>query len=130
MTVGLVGGGERGSATNVQVAILFSLILITFMTLLQAGLWFYGRDLALSAARSGVDTGRTYGTVNPTAARTHAEAFLNNTAHGVLNTPTATASADGTAMTVTVDAEVVTLVPGLTMHVTQSSTGAIEQRTS
>ncbi len=129
MTGGLVGGGERGSATNVQVAILFSLILLTFMTLLQAGLWFYGRDLALSAARSGVDTGRTYGTVNSTAAQTHAETFLSDTAHGVLNTPTASASTNGSSMTVTVDAEVITLVPGLTMHVTQSSTGAIEQRT-
>jgi len=118
------GGGERGSAVNVQVAVLYSLLLITFMTLLQTGLFFYGRDLALSAARSGVDQGRTYGTVDPGAAQSHA-----STASGVLSGPSASASANGTTMTVTVDAEVVTLVPGLSMHVTQSSTGAIEQVT-
>ncbi len=122
-------GGERGSAVNVQVAVLYSLLLITFMTLLQTGLFFYGRDLALSAARSGVDQGRTYGTVDPGAAQSHAQTVADSTASGVLSGPSASASANGTTMTVTVDAEVVTLVPGLSMHVTQSSTGAIEQVT-
>jgi len=122
-----VDGGERGSAVNVQVAVLFSLILITFLTLLQAGLFFYGRDLALSAARSGVDTGRTYGTVDARAAQDHARTVLGAHAHGVLTNPSAAATANGATMTVTVDAEVVTLMPGLSMHVSESSTGAIEQ---
>ena len=122
-----VDGGERGSAVNVQVAVLFSLILIAFMTLLQAGLFFYGRDLALSAARSGVDTGRTYGTVDAGAAQDHARTVLGAHAHGVLTNPSAAATANGATMTVTVDAEVVTLMPGLSMHVSESSTGAIEQ---
>jgi hypothetical protein len=125
----LVGGGERGGAVNVQVAVLYSLLLVTFMTVLQAGLFFYGRDLALSAARSGVDLGRTYGTVDAAAAQTHTESVLVSNAHGVLSHATATASANDATMTVTVDAEVVTLVPGLTMHVSTSSTGAIEQLT-
>jgi len=121
--------GERGSAVNVQVAVLYSLILITVMTLLQAGLFFYGRDLALSAARAGVDTGRTYGTVDTGAAQDHAQSVLATNARGVLSDPSASANADGTTMTVTVDAAVITLVPGLSMHVTESSTGAIEQLT-
>jgi len=119
--------GERGSAVNVQVAVLFSLILMTFVTLLQTGLFFYGRDLALSAARSGVDTGRTYGTVDTGAAQDHAHSVLTANSNGVLSSPSTSASANGTTMTV--NAEVVTLVPGLTMHVTESSTGAIEQLT-
>ncbi len=121
--------GERGSAVNVQVAVLYSLILMTFMTLLQTGLFFYGRDLALSAARSGVDTGRTYGTVDTGAAQGHAHSVLTTNSNGVLSSPSTSATANGTTMTVTVNAEVVTLVPGLTMHVTESSTGAIEQLT-
>jgi hypothetical protein len=124
-----VGGGERGGAVNVQVAILFSLLLITFMTLLQAGLFFYGRDLALSAARSGVDLGRTYGTVDAGAAQNHAQSVLATNAHGVLTNPSAAAVANGATMTVTVDADVLTLVPGLSMHVTEASTGAVEQLT-
>ncbi len=114
---------------NVQVAVLYSLILMTFMTLLQTGLFFYGRDLALSAARSGVDTGRTYGTIDTGAAQDHAHSVLTTNSNGVLSSPSTSATADGTTMTVTVNAEVVTLVPGLTMHVTESSTGAIEQLT-
>jgi len=98
-----VDGGERGSAVNVQVAVLFSLILITVLTLLQAGLFFYGRDLALSAARSGVDTGRTYGTVDARAAQDHARTVLGAHAHGVLTNPSAAATANGATMTVTVE---------------------------
>ncbi len=123
------GGGERGGAINVQVAVLFSLLLITFLTLLQAGLFFYGRDLALSASRSGVDTGRSYGTIDPVGAQTHAQNVLDSIGHGVLSSSSAAASADGTTMTVTVDADVLSLVPGLSMHVRQSSTGPIERLT-
>lgn len=123
----LTGDGERGSAVNVQAAILYPLILITFMTVLQIGLYFYGRDLALSAARSGVDTGRVYG--GNAAAQDHATGFLTRTASGVLSAPSASASADGRTITVTVQATVTTLVPGLTLTVRQSSTGALEQVT-
>jgi hypothetical protein len=47
----------------------------------------------------------------------------------VLTNPSAAAVANGATMTVTVDADVLTLVPGLSMHVTEASTGAVEQLT-
>jgi hypothetical protein len=123
----LSGDEERGSAVNVQAAVLYPLILITFMTLLQVGLYFYGRDLALSAARSGVDTGRVYGGTDTAAAQDHATEFITRTASGVLSAPSASVSTDGRTITVTVEATVTTLAPGLTLTVRQSSTGALEQ---
>lgn len=123
------GGGERGGATGVTYAILYGSVLVVILTLIQVGLWFYGRDLALTAARAGVDLGRSYGTVDPSAAQAHAQSVAAGYATGVLDHPTATATADATTMTVTVNAQVTTLVPGLTLTVSQSSTAAIEELT-
>lgn len=123
------GDPERGSAVNVQVAVLFPLLLLTVMTVLQTGLYLYGKDVALSAARTGVDQGRAFGTIDTGAAQTRAQTALAGTASGVLDSPTVTATRTATTMTVTVDAAVTSLVPGLDMRVTQSSTAAIEQVT-
>lgn len=121
------GDGERGSAPGVTYAILYGSVLVVVLTLIQVGLWFYGRDLALTAARAGVDVGRSYGTIDPATAQAHARDVAARTAGGVLDHPTVTATADATTMTVTVDATVTTLVPGLSLTVSQSSTAAIEQ---
>jgi hypothetical protein len=123
------GGGERGGATGVSYAILYGSVLVVVLTLVQVGLWFYGRDLALTAARAGVDLGRSYGTVDPGAAQAHAHDVAARTSTGVLDNPTVTATADATTMTVTVQARVTTLVPGLSLTVSQSSTAAIERLT-
>ncbi len=108
-------------------AILYGSVLVVVLTLIQVGLWFYGRDLALTAARSGVDLGRGYGTVDPSAAQAHARDVAARTATGVLNNPTATATIDATTMTVTVQAQVTSLMPGLELTVSQSSTAALEE---
>lgn len=108
-------------------AILYGSVLVVVLTLIQVGLWFYGRDLALTAARSGVDLGRGYGTIDPGAAEAHAQHVVARTASGVLDNPTATATVDATTMTVTVDAQVTTLVPGLALTVSQSSAAALEE---
>jgi hypothetical protein len=125
----LWAGGERGGATGVTYAILYGSVLVVVLTLIQVGLWFYGRDLALTAARAGVDLGRSYGTVDPAAAQAHAQDVAARTATGVLDNPTASATADATTMTVTVRARVTTLVPGLELRVSQSSTAALEELT-
>ena len=121
------GGTERGGATGVTYAILYGSVLVVVLTLIQVGLWFYGRDLALTAARAGVDIGRGYGTIDPAAAQSHAQEVVARTATGVLANPTATATATATTMTVTVQAQVITLVPGLELTVSQSSTAALEE---
>ena len=123
------GGGERGGATGVSYAILYGSVLVVVLTLVQVGLWFYGRDLALTAARAGVDLGRSYGSVDAGAAQAHAQDVAVRTASGVLDHPTAAATADATTMTVTVNAQVTTLVPGLSLTVSQSSSAALEELT-
>lgn len=110
-------------------AILYGSVLVVVLTLIQVGLWFYGRDLALTAARAGVDLGRSYGTVDAAAAQSHAQDVAASAATGVLDNPTATATATATTMTVTVQAQVTTLVPGLSLRVSQSATAAIEKLT-
>ena len=120
------GEKDRGSAVNVQVAILFPLLLLTVFTVLQTGLYLYGKDVALSAARAGVDQGRAFGVTDTGAAQARAQTALASSAGGVLDSPRVTATRTGTTMTVTVDAAVTSLVPGLDMRVSQSSTAALE----
>lgn len=61
-------------------AIVFPVVLILILTVAQTGLWWYYRQLALTAAREGVDAGRVQGNrsdeLKNEAARKQAETFL------------------------------------------------------
>ncbi|MEV6975203.1 TadE family protein [Kitasatospora sp. NPDC093806] len=65
---------------SLSLAIVFPVVLILILTVAQTGLWWYYRQLALSAAREGADAGRLQGNqidaVKDAAARSQAEAFL------------------------------------------------------
>lgn len=52
-------GEDRGSAP-IQMAIIFPIVLLLFITIVQSIMWAYARNLAYTAAREGVGAGRTY----------------------------------------------------------------------
>ncbi|MFC5663259.1 TadE/TadG family type IV pilus assembly protein [Kitasatospora misakiensis] len=66
---------------SLSLAIVFPVVLILVLAVAQTGLWWYHRQLALSAAREGVDAGRTQGNRTDEqkneAARRQADDFLN-----------------------------------------------------
>ncbi len=66
---------------SLSLAIVFPVVLILVMTVVQTGMWWYQRQLALSAAREGVDAGRGQGNRTDEqkneAARRQADDFLN-----------------------------------------------------
>ncbi|MCX4689115.1 pilus assembly protein [Kitasatospora purpeofusca] len=66
---------------SLSLAIVFPIVLLLVMTVAQTGMWWYHRQLALSAAREGVDAGRGQGNRTDdeknAAARRQAEDFLN-----------------------------------------------------
>ncbi|MED7949506.1 MULTISPECIES: TadE family protein [unclassified Streptomyces] len=65
---------------SLGLAIVFPVVLILILSVAQTGLWWYYRQLALTAAREGVDAGRVQGNrsdeLKNEAARKQAEAFL------------------------------------------------------
>jgi len=100
----------------------------------QAGLFFYGRSVALSAAREGVSQLRLAQTA-PIAARarpgveTGVEGYAVALGRESLVDPVATAVYDdaGGTVTVTVSGTVVTLVPGLHLRATGRASGHVER---
>lgn len=124
-----VGGGERGGAVGVEMALLWGAMLLMIAAAVQVGLWFYAGQLALTAAEDGLRAGRYLHTPSAERARAQAQTFLDRTAGGVLGSPTVTAELDlaGGLLRVEVTGTVVSVVPGLDLRVQREAAGAIEQ---
>jgi Flp pilus assembly protein TadG len=87
---------DSGSA-SLEIAILGPVVLLLTFTIIQAGLWFYARSLALAAAEEGVAAGRAYGATTD-AGPGRARTFLAEQAGDSLLV--ATVSGAGTTATV------------------------------
>jgi Flp pilus assembly protein TadG len=131
--------GELGGAVNVQMALLWSVMLTLVLAVVQASLVFYAGQLALTAAEDGVRSGRTQTTagdhhIAPGAtdeARRDAEEFLARTAGSTLTATAVTARLDPAAatMTVTVTGRALAVLPGFDLPITRHAVGGLEQVT-
>ncbi len=109
------------------------LIFLIFFVI-QAGLFFYGKAVATQAAREGVSQLRlaqdaaVYGTIRPHVVH-NTEAFATSVGREALLDPVAVPSYDDAAGRVRMEVTggVITLVPGLHLHVTSSAEGAVER---
>jgi len=112
-------GSESGS-TTLEVAVVFPAVLVLVLLVVQAALYWHARDAALSAAQQGLSAAKVAG---PAAGQSRAEYVA--TQLGGINTPHATA-ARGAEITVVVSGGAPSLVPGLTMTVSESAAGPSE----
>ena len=121
-------GQERGGAVNVQMALLWPVVLLMVFAVVQVGLVFYAGQLAATAAQEGVRVGRTSPAAPVSAAQAQAQQFLARTSGPTLTGVAVTASVDPAAATVQVrvTATVVSLVPGLAFPVAADAIGALE----
>ena len=123
------GGRDTGSAT-VEVAILFPVLLAVIVAIVQYGLWFHARSLALAAAQEGVTAARAYA-ADPAIGPGRAREFVQ--AHGAdtLTDVTATATSPGAGQVgVQVTGRSLSLLPGVPgPAVTQSADGPVERFT-
>lgn len=117
---------ERGSAA-VEAAIAFPIVLALAFTVVQGTLWFTARSVALGAAQEGA---RAASAEQPADGAQRAADFVNalpmaglidGLQTGQSNTPE--------TVTVTVTAEVPSVIPGVPFEVTQSATAPIERFT-
>ena len=124
---------DRG-VSSLELAIVTPAVLLLIFFMIQVALWLYGRNVALQAAREGVSQLRL---VQPDqdigAAQVEAEDsvvdFAATLGDESLLGPRAvsTYDADTGRVGVTVTGEVVSLVPGLTLTVSQHADGEIER---
>ncbi len=109
------------------------LIFLIFFVI-QAGLFFYGKSVAIQAAREGVSQLRlaqtvdVYADIRPDVVR-NTESFATQVGREALLDPAATPSYDEVAGRVAMEVRgsVITLVPGLDLEVSARAEGAVER---
>ena len=120
---------ERGSA-SLEIAILGPALLLLIFGVVQAGLWFYARNLALAAAQEGVDAARAYH-ASGDAGVTRAQSFLERAAGDSVQGATVSASGSTpTTVRIEVRGRSLSVIPGMSgIPINQSAQGPVERFT-
>ncbi|WP_435613651.1 TadE/TadG family type IV pilus assembly protein [Streptomyces sp. bgisy159] len=119
---------DRGD-TSIQMAIIFPFVLLATVAIIQASMWYYARQIALTAAREGATAARAYQS-SPADGAAQARAVLARTAGDSLSGYSVSASSDGQRVRVQVSGTALSMIPGLSgLRVTQSASGPVERWT-
>lgn len=115
---------ERGSM-SVQMVVIMPLMFLVAFTGLQAGLFFYGRSAAMSAATTGARAAATEGgTIGD--CRQAATAFITSLGD-VLTNPRIDCTRTATTVTARVSGSTLSVVPGWTPLVDQQAVQQVER---
>ncbi|MFH8698950.1 TadE/TadG family type IV pilus assembly protein [Streptomyces chartreusis] len=119
---------DRGD-TSIQMAIIFPFVLFATVAVVQASMWFYARQIALTAAREGVSAARAY-KAGPGEGAAQARDVLARTAGDSLTGYSVAVSSDGQRVRVEVSGSALSMIPGVSgLQITQSASGPVEQWT-
>ncbi|WP_427168836.1 TadE/TadG family type IV pilus assembly protein (plasmid) [Streptomyces sp. C1-1] len=119
---------DRGD-TSIQMAIIFPFVLLATLAVIQASMWYYARQIALTAAREGASAARAYH-AHPADGAAQARAVLGRTAGDSLRGYHVTASSNGQRVRLAVTGYAISLIPGIPgLHISQSATGTVERFT-
>ena len=124
---------DRGSAA-LEMAFIAPVFLLLVFFGIQAGLWAYGRSVALASAREGVAQLRVVPDEQQAVAadpvvRAHVEQFAGTIGRESLLDPQASTqwNANRSEVSVVVTGHVISLVPGLDLTTTQRASGTVER---
>ena len=122
-------GDDRGDA-SIQMAIVFPFILLTTIAVIQASMWYYAREIALTAAREGLTAARAY-QASPADGTARAQEVLARSAGDSLRGYGVSASNDGQRVRIQVSGTAMSMIPGLSgLQITQSASGPVERWTA
>ncbi|WP_331732517.1 TadE family protein [Streptomyces sp. NBC_00989] len=122
-------GDDRGDA-SIQMAIVFPVILLTTIAVIQASMWYYAREIALTAAREGLTAARAY-QASPADGTARAQEVLGRSAGDSLHGYGVSASTDGQRVRIQVSGTALSMIPGLSgLKITQSASGPVERWTT
>lgn len=117
---------DRGDA-SIQMAIVYPVVLLAAIAVIQASLWYYARQIALTAAREGVTAARAY-QASPADGAARARDVLGRTAGDSLRSVSVSAGNDGERIRVQVSGVAQSMLPGVSgLTVTQSASGPVER---
>ncbi|WP_373462323.1 TadE family protein [Streptomyces sp. V3I7] len=119
---------DRGD-TAIQMAIIFPFVLIATVAVVQVSMWFYARQIALTAAREGLTAARAYQS-RPADGADQAREVLGRTAGDSLTGYSVSASSSGQRVRVQVLGSAMSMIPGISgLQVVQSASGPVERWT-
>lgn len=112
-----------------EIAILGPVLLLAVFTIVQGGLWYYARSLALTAAQEGVAAARGYH-ADVRAGPVRARAFLTEHGADSLQGPVITMVTTPTRVRIEVTGRALSVLPGIAgLAVTQAADGPRERLT-
>lgn len=116
------GDGDRGSL-SLELSVLAPIVMMILFITIQAGMYFFARNAALTAAQQGVEAARVQGgTLTEGEARTWD--LLSRSGGSISGTSVSGSS--GALVEITVTGHVDTWIPGLSLPLSQTATGAKE----
>ncbi len=117
--------GDRGSAA-VEHLIVYPLLLLLIFAVVQSGVWWHARNMALAAAESGAREGRVAGSAQ--VGVDNAQSYLDRIANDTFAEVSVSSAGSGPGeVQITVTGTVPSLFPGLwDLDVSQSAAGPIE----
>jgi len=119
---------DRGD-TAIQMAIIFPFVLLTTIAVIQASMWYYARQIALTAAREGLTAARAYES-SPADGAAQARDVLGRVAGDSLRGYSVAATSNGQRVQVQVSGTAMSMIPGVSgLQVTQSASGPLERWT-
>ncbi len=114
---------ERGSL-SLELSFLAPVVMLSLFMTIQAGLYFFARDAALTAAQQGVEAARVQGaSLAEGEART--QGLLNRSGGSITGADVSGSS--GALVQITVTGHVDTWIPGLSLALSQTATGVKER---
>ena len=121
---------DTGSV-SLEIAILGPALLLLVFAVVQGGLWFYARSLALAAAEEGATAGAAY-QADRSAAAARARAFLTEQAGDTLtSTEVTTTGSSITTVRIQVTGRSLSVLPGIPgLPVTQVAQADVERFTT
>ncbi|MET8810087.1 TadE family protein [Streptomyces sp. NPDC004546] len=117
---------DRGD-TSIHMAIVFPVVLLATVAVIQASMWYYARQIALTAAREGATAASAY-QASPSGGAARARSMLNRTAGDSLRGYSVSASSNGQRVSVQVTGTAMSMIPGLPgLRISQSASGPVER---
>lgn len=123
----LLGQGNDEGSTSLELVIVFPAVLLLITALMQYGLWFFARTVALSAAQEGVTAARVLSATAADGVARAEEYVAHNGSDTLFDVAVeATSPAPGT-VAVEVRGRSLSVIPGMAgIAVVQSAQGPVE----
>lgn len=119
--------GDRGES-SIQMAIVFPFVILVTMAVVQASMWVYARNIALTAAREGVAAARTYQAPEDAGAARARETLGRIAGNSLAQSTVSTSGSTAGEVRVTVTGLAPSMIPGLAGLSVSQSAGAPRER--